>query len=265
MACRPGTAAAWALDDVTLDIPAGRLVSVIGPNGSGKSTLLRAILGLVPQRRGTVSLGGVPIDQRRTDVAYVPQRELVDWSFPISAAQVVMMGRFPRIGLVRGSAAVDRHAVAGALDRVRHGGPRRPADRRAVGRPAAAGVRGARAGPGGVGPAARRAHDRRRSRHRGGDHGPHARAARCGRHDPPRDARPGRGRGRERPAVLRERSRRRLRTARRSIHARDAARDVRRRSHDPRLRRPRPRPRRRPSPRAHAPRCELPGPTRWDG
>ena len=113
-----GYGSAWALEDVTLAIPAGRLVSVIGPNGSGKSTLLRAILGLVPQRRGTVSLGGVPIDQRRTDVAYVPQRELVDWSFPISAAQVVMMGRFPRIGLVRGSAAVDRDAVAGALDRV---------------------------------------------------------------------------------------------------------------------------------------------------
>ena len=109
---------AWALEDVTLAIPAGRLVSVIGPNGSGKSTLLRAILGLVPRRHGTVSLGGVPIDQRRTEVAYVPQRELVDWSFPISAAQVVMMGRYPRIGLVRGGTAVDRDAVATALDRV---------------------------------------------------------------------------------------------------------------------------------------------------
>ena len=113
-----GYGCAWALEDVSLEIPTGRLLSVIGPNGSGKSTLLRAILGLVPQRRGTVSLGDVPIDQRRTDVAYVPQRELVDWSFPISAEQVVMMGRFPRIGLVRGSGALDRDAVAGALDRV---------------------------------------------------------------------------------------------------------------------------------------------------
>lgn len=108
----------WALEDVTLAIPDGRLVSVIGPNGSGKSTLLRAVLGLVPQRRGTVSLAGVPIDQRRNEVAYVPQRELVDWSFPISAAQVVMMGRYPRIGLVRGATAADRDAVADALDRV---------------------------------------------------------------------------------------------------------------------------------------------------
>ena len=90
----------WALTDVDLAIPAGRLVGVIGPNGSGKSTLLRAILGLVPVRRGTVTLGGVPVEQQRRRIAYVPQRELVDWSFPISAAQVVLMGRYPRIGLV---------------------------------------------------------------------------------------------------------------------------------------------------------------------
>ena len=108
----------WALEDVSLEIPAGRLVSVIGPNGSGKSTLLRAVLGLVPQRHGSVSLAGVPIEKRRSEVAYVPQRELVDWSFPISAAQVVMMGRYPRIGPVRGGTARDRDAVAGALERV---------------------------------------------------------------------------------------------------------------------------------------------------
>jgi ABC-type Mn2+/Zn2+ transport system ATPase subunit len=108
----------WALADVTLTIPPGRLVGVIGPNGSGKSTLLRAILGLVPQRRGSVSLGSSPVDERRSDVAYVPQRELVDWSFPISAAQVVMMGRFPRIGPLRAGSSLDRHAVAQALERV---------------------------------------------------------------------------------------------------------------------------------------------------
>ena len=108
----------WALEDVTLAIPPGRLVSVIGPNGSGKSTLLRAILGLVPRRRGAVSLGGLPIDERRSDVAYVPQRELVDWSFPIGASQVVMMGRYPRIGPVRGATVADRGAVDRALERV---------------------------------------------------------------------------------------------------------------------------------------------------
>ena len=108
----------WVLDGVDLSIPPGRLVGVIGPNGSGKSTLLRAILGLVPSRRGSVTLGGVAIERERRRVAYVPQRELVDWSFPISAAQVVMMGRYPRIGPVRGPAAIDRGAVTAALDRV---------------------------------------------------------------------------------------------------------------------------------------------------
>ena len=108
----------WALEGVDLVIPSGRLVGVIGPNGSGKSTLLRAILGLVPMRRGTVTLGGVPVEKQRRRIAYVPQRELVDWSFPISAEQVVLMGRYPRIGLVAGATATDRRAVATALERV---------------------------------------------------------------------------------------------------------------------------------------------------
>jgi ABC-type Mn2+/Zn2+ transport system ATPase subunit len=106
----------WAIEGVDLQVPAGRLVGVIGPNGSGKSTLLRAVLDLVPRRTGTVTLDGEPIDRRR--IAYVPQRELVDWSFPISAGQVVMMGRCPRIGLVAGPSAVDRAAVRDGLARV---------------------------------------------------------------------------------------------------------------------------------------------------
>ena len=106
----------WALAGVELDVPAGRLVGVIGPNGSGKSTLLRAILGLVPRRHGSVTMGGRPLDRRRA--AYVPQRELVDWSFPISAAQVVAMGRYPRIGPIAGLRPDDRRAVAAALERV---------------------------------------------------------------------------------------------------------------------------------------------------
>lgn len=102
---------AWVLEGVDIRVSPGRLVGVIGPNGSGKSTLLRAILGLVPARRGSVTLGGVAIERDRRRVAYVPQRELVDWSFPISATQVVMMGRYPRIGPVRGPTASDRRAV----------------------------------------------------------------------------------------------------------------------------------------------------------
>ena len=111
-----GYDAGWALSDVNLELPPGRLVGVIGPNGSGKSTLLRAILGLVPHRRGTVTLSGRPIDRQR--IAYVPQREVVDWSFPISAEHVVLMGRYPRIGPVLPAGLADRAAVAGALERV---------------------------------------------------------------------------------------------------------------------------------------------------
>ena len=106
----------WAIEGVDLRVPAGRLVGVIGPNGSGKSTLLRAVLDLVPRRSGTVTLDGGPVDRRR--IAYVPQRELVDWSFPISAGQVVMMGRYPRIGPVVGGGSVDRAAVRDGLARV---------------------------------------------------------------------------------------------------------------------------------------------------
>ncbi len=111
-----GYDARWAIEEVSIDVPAGRLVGVIGPNGSGKSTLLRAILGLVPRRRGTVRLDGNPLDKRR--VAYVPQRELVDWSFPISAGQVVTMGRYPTIGPIAGPRREDRVAVDAALARV---------------------------------------------------------------------------------------------------------------------------------------------------
>ncbi|CAN5176656.1 metal ABC transporter ATP-binding protein [soil metagenome] len=106
----------WAIEGVDLDVPAGRLVGVIGPNGSGKSTLLRAILGLAPHRSGSVMLDGSAVDPRR--IAYVPQREAVDWSFPISAEQVVMMGRYPRIGPVLSPGRDDRRTVSDALDRV---------------------------------------------------------------------------------------------------------------------------------------------------
>lgn len=106
----------WALRNVSLELPPGKLVGVIGPNGSGKSTLLRAILGLVPYRRGTVTIDGRAIERRR--IAYVPQREVVDWSFPISAEQTVLMGRYPRIGPVLPPGPADRAAVAAALDRV---------------------------------------------------------------------------------------------------------------------------------------------------
>lgn len=113
-----GYGAGFVLEDVNLTIPPGTLVGVIGPNGSGKSTLLKAILGLAPVSTGTVRLDGRPVSEQRERIAYVPQREAVDWSFPVSAEQVVMMGRYPRVGWLRIPGALDRRAVRDALERV---------------------------------------------------------------------------------------------------------------------------------------------------
>jgi manganese/zinc/iron transport system ATP- binding protein len=107
-----------ALDDIDLEIVTGALLAVIGPNGAGKSTLLKAIAGLIAPVAGTIEvLGGAPgVAARR--VAYVPQAELVDWGFPVTVGDVVMMGRVPLIGVGRAPSRADRDAVREALETV---------------------------------------------------------------------------------------------------------------------------------------------------
>src|SRR3954464_2192058 len=78
--------------DLTLDKP--QLVGVVGPNGAGKSTLIKAILGLVPRARGEVRVFGEPVAKVRKRIGYVPQRESVDWDFPINVLDVVLMGTY---------------------------------------------------------------------------------------------------------------------------------------------------------------------------
>jgi len=90
-------------------------VSIVGPNGSGKSTLLKAIAGLMPLAAGQITLFDEPIEDVRRRVAYVPQREDVDWNFPISVYDVVMMGRYPRMGWLGRPSAEDRDTVHQAL------------------------------------------------------------------------------------------------------------------------------------------------------
>ncbi|MDN3495350.1 metal ABC transporter ATP-binding protein [Planococcus sp. APC 4015] len=109
-----------ALDDVTLDVAAGRVTGLIGTNGSGKSTLFKAIMGIVRPDRGTVRLDGAVPDaaRRRGVLAYVPQAEDVDWAFPVSVHDVVMMGRYGHLGFTRRPRRADRDAVAAALARV---------------------------------------------------------------------------------------------------------------------------------------------------
>lgn len=87
--------------DIDLNIPEGKLVALIGPNGAGKSTLLKACLDLMPTTSGEVLFYGQPLAKQRSKVAYVPQRESVDWDFPISALDVVTMGTYQQIGWFR--------------------------------------------------------------------------------------------------------------------------------------------------------------------
>lgn len=109
-----------ALEDVSLTVAPGRVCGLIGMNGSGKSTLFKAIMGMLKPAAGAVRLEGVTptVARRRGDVAYVPQSEDVDWAFPVSVRDVVMMGRYGRLGFTRRPHAADHAAVDEALGRV---------------------------------------------------------------------------------------------------------------------------------------------------
>ncbi|HYE05390.1 MAG TPA: ABC transporter ATP-binding protein [Planctomycetota bacterium] len=104
-----------AVHHVAAEFPAGALVAVAGPNGAGKSTLLRAIVGLHPATAGSVLLDGAPAGDQRHRLAWLPQRSVVDWDFPLAVGDVVAMGRAGRLGAWRGFSAADRAAVAEAL------------------------------------------------------------------------------------------------------------------------------------------------------
>jgi len=107
-----------AVEGVSLVIPRGSLVAVFGPNGGGKTTLLKVIAGLLRPWRGDVEVLGVPPGKAAHRIAYVPQAELVDWSFPVSVRDVAMMGRYPALGVLRQPGFEDRAVVAAALERV---------------------------------------------------------------------------------------------------------------------------------------------------
>lgn len=87
--------------DIDLILPEGKLICIVGPNGAGKSTLIKAALGLVPLASGKVEFYGRPYAQQRHLVGYVPQRESVDWDFPVTVLDVVLMGTYGRLGWIR--------------------------------------------------------------------------------------------------------------------------------------------------------------------
>jgi manganese/zinc/iron transport system ATP- binding protein len=102
--------------DVDWKVPAGVLMGIVGPNGAGKSTLIKTILGLVRPAAGSVSVFGRPFGEQRGAVAYVPQRGTVDWDFPTNALDVVMMGRYGKLGWLRRTGKLERELAMNALE-----------------------------------------------------------------------------------------------------------------------------------------------------
>ena len=109
-----------ALRDASFEIPTGTITGLVGVNGAGKSTLFKALMGFVPLAKGSVEILGQPVRaaMKAQAVAYVPQAEEVDWTFPVLVEDVVMMGRYGHMGFLRRPRAADRQAVDQALARV---------------------------------------------------------------------------------------------------------------------------------------------------
>lgn len=107
-----------ALRGLTFAIPHGARVAVVGPNGAGKSTLFKALVGLLPIQSGQVLIHGLPLGQHQDCVAYIPQREEVDWRFPVRVQDVVMMGRFGRLGWWQRPGRADQRIVQRALQQM---------------------------------------------------------------------------------------------------------------------------------------------------
>jgi manganese/zinc/iron transport system ATP- binding protein len=104
--------------DVDLSLPEGKLIAIVGPNGAGKTTLLKAIVGLVPTAAGWVRIYGRPPAEQRRLLAYVPQRTSVDWDFPTSAFDVVLMGTYGRLGWFRRPGRSERSLARRCLERL---------------------------------------------------------------------------------------------------------------------------------------------------
>jgi manganese/zinc/iron transport system ATP- binding protein len=105
----------WGID---LEVPRGKLIGIVGPNGAGKSTLIKAVMGLVPISSGWVKVFGQPMKKSLSRIGYVPQRESVDWDFPVSVMDVVLMGRYGRLGLLKRPTKADREVARACLDKV---------------------------------------------------------------------------------------------------------------------------------------------------
>jgi ABC-type Mn2+/Zn2+ transport system ATPase subunit len=106
------------LRKLSLNLSGGKVYGLIGPNGSGKSTLVKSLLGFVPKQQGEISVNGNPISAYATLTAYVPQREEIDWDFPATVLDTVLMGRYPHKGVFERISKADKTAAINALEKV---------------------------------------------------------------------------------------------------------------------------------------------------
>lgn len=107
-----------AIEDLTLQIPEGARVAVVGPNGAGKSTLFKALVGELPIHSGYASIHCQPLGSHQDCVAYVPQREEIDWYYPVTVEDVVMMGRYGKLGWLKRATHHDHNIVARSLEQL---------------------------------------------------------------------------------------------------------------------------------------------------
>lgn len=104
--------------DIDMTLPEGALIGIVGPNGAGKSTLIKSAMGLLPLGSGHVRIFNQPLDKVRDRVSYVPQRESVDWDFPTSVFDVVLMGRYAKLGLFKRPSQKDKAIAMECLEKV---------------------------------------------------------------------------------------------------------------------------------------------------
>lgn len=107
------------LKDVSFDVPKGVVLGIVGPNGAGKSTLLKAMLGLMPETKGSVEFFGKPLHRVRGRVAYMPQSLTLDLTFPVTVFDVVLMGTYPTLGWVKRPGKHERERATEALEQVK--------------------------------------------------------------------------------------------------------------------------------------------------
>ncbi|MGI8925269.1 MAG: metal ABC transporter ATP-binding protein [Tepidiformaceae bacterium] len=113
-----GYGSVFQMDGIAFAAAPGDIVGVIGPNGGGKSTLLKAIAGVLPPRRGQILLGGDEARAHASEIAFVPQREEVNWDFPVTALDVALMGRYRSAGWFRRPSGAERARARAALEQL---------------------------------------------------------------------------------------------------------------------------------------------------